>query len=58
MMYIGSLFSLQYDSLETNFLKDIGLGPALYLLTMKALGQIFLILTIINLPAMFIFSRG
>ena len=58
MMYVGSLFSLDYNSIETGFHKDIGLGPALYLLTLKALGQIFLLLTILNLPAMFIFSRG
>ena len=58
MMYVGSLFSLQYNSIETGFHKDIGLGAALYLLTLKALGQIFLILTVLNLPAMFIFSRG
>lgn len=39
-------------------LKDLGLGPSLYLLTLKAFGKLFLGITILNLPVMYFFMCG
>ena len=39
-------------------LRDIGLGSSLYLLNLKAFGIIFLVLTIINFPAMYFYASG
>lgn len=38
--------------------KDIGLGPSLFLMTLKALSYLFLLLTILNLPLYFCFYAG
>ena len=54
----GAFFSFDQKRHIPDFIRDIGLGPALYLLTLKALGKIFMLLTILNLPAMYIFSSG
>ena len=49
-------FSLLQDIPE--LLRDIGLGSSLYLLNLKAFGIIFLILSIINFPAMYFYASG
>ena len=40
------------------FIKDIGCGPSMYLLFLKALSKIFWILTIINIPILYIYASG
>jgi hypothetical protein len=42
----------------TNCAREIGLGPALFIMTQKAFMYLFLILVIINLPLFFFFVRG
>lgn len=54
----GAFFSLDPEREIPEFIRDIGLGPALYLMTLKSLGKIFLALTILNLPAFFFFYKG
>ena len=39
-------------------MQDIGLGASLYILTLKSLGMIFLLLTILNIPALYFFYSG
>lgn len=42
----------------TYFSQQLGLGASLYLMTTKALALLFLILTVINVPAMLIYFNG
>lgn len=51
---------LNFDLLQNipEILRDIGLGPSLYLLNLKAFGIIFLVLSIVNFPAMYIYASG
>ena len=51
----GALFKLDQNAKMPEFITDIGQGPAIYLLILKALGKLFLLLTILNMPALFIF---
>ena len=39
-------------------MKDIGLGPSIYLLTLKALAKLFLVLTLINIPVAWLYYSG
>ena len=39
-------------------MKDIGLGPALYLLMLKAMAKLFVMLTVLNLPMFVIYYHG
>jgi hypothetical protein len=39
-------------------MQDIGLGASLYILTLKSLGMIFLVLTLLNIPALYFFYSG
>jgi len=54
----GQFISLEEKRDIPDFIRDIGLGPALYLLTLKALGKIFLALSILNIPALYFFYNG
>ena len=38
--------------------KQLGLGPTLYLFTMKALAYMFLVFAILSLPLMIFYSNG
>jgi hypothetical protein len=55
---IGHLFMLNKKRKIPKFMKDIGLGPAIYLLLIKSLAKLFLLLAILNLPVMFLYSQG
>ena len=39
-------------------LKELGLGPSMYLIFLKGLTRIFIILTLVNLPLLLIFVSG
>jgi hypothetical protein len=39
-------------------LKDIGVGPSMYLLVIRGLRNLFFMLTLINLPIMYIYASG
>jgi hypothetical protein len=39
-------------------LKELGLGPSMYLIFLKGLTRIFIVLTLVNLPLLFIFVSG
>ena len=52
----GAFISIDEREKIPQFVKDIGLGASLHILTLKALMKMFLILTIINTPAMFFYS--
>lgn len=54
----GAFFSFEEKREIPDFIRDIGLGASLYLLTLKALGKIFLALTILNLPAVYFYWSG
>jgi hypothetical protein len=54
----GSFFTAKGKRDIPEFIKDIGLGASLYLLNLKALGKIFLALTIFNIPALYCFYSG
>mmetsp|Transcript_32988 Transcript_32988/g.50481 ORF Transcript_32988/g.50481 Transcript_32988/m.50481 type:complete len:131 (+) Transcript_32988:1290-1682(+) len=54
----GALLSTEPKREIPDFVRDIGLGPALYLLTLKSLGKIFLSLTILNIPSFIFFYSG
>ena len=58
LSYPGAFFSTEPKRDIPDFIRDIGLGPSLYLLTLKALCKIFLSLTILNLPAFYFFYCG
>ena len=55
---LGTFFAFNKEFVLTQPLRDIGLGPSLYLLTLKALGKMFFILTVLNLPCMYFFISG
>ena len=42
----------------TPVLKEIGIGPSMYLLFIKGLRNLFLILTIINIPILYLYASG
>ena len=52
----GEFISIEERQDVPQFVKDIGLGASLHILTLKAMFKMFLILTIINLPTMFFYS--
>ena len=39
-------------------MRDLGLGPSMYLLFLKGLRNLFFILTLINIPIILIYSSG
>ena len=45
-------------SLNIDDVRDIGIGPTMYLMFLKSLRNMFVILTIINLPIILIHSSG
>ena len=49
---------LNDDSEISGDVKDIGIGPAMYLMFLKSLRNMFLFLSIINLPIILIYSSG
>ena len=53
----GSFFNFKNIDIP-EFMQDIGLGASLYILTLKSLGMIFLLLTILNIPALYFFYSG
>ena len=54
----GTLLSMKKKREIPKFMMDIGLGPSIFLLTLKSLIVVFLMLTIINLPAIWIYYSG
>jgi hypothetical protein len=54
----GTLFEVNDSRNIPKFMIDVGLGPSLYLLTLKAMFKLFLLLTIINFPIMWIYYSG
>lgn len=38
--------------------RELGLGPSMYLLFLKGLRNLFLVLTLINIPIMYIYASG
>ena len=53
---VGSFFRLGKAREIPQFIRDIGLGASLYLLTVKSLGQLFILLTILNMPCIYLYS--
>jgi hypothetical protein len=53
----GSFFNFKNIEIP-EFMQDIGLGASLYILTLKSLGMIFLLLTVLNMPALYFFYSG
>ena len=51
------LGSFQGDSIQP-IAKDLGVGPTLYLLTLKQLIKLFMTLSVLNAPVMWIYSHG
>jgi hypothetical protein len=41
-----------------NDIKDIGIGPTMYLMFLKSLRNMFIVLSLINLPIILIYSSG
>ena len=54
----GAFLSFEARRHIPEYLKDIGLGASMYLLTLKSLGKIFVFLSIFNIPALYIFLSG
>ena len=54
----GAFLSFEAKPHIPDYLKDIGLGASMYLLTLKSIGKIFVFLSIFNIPAMYIFFSG
>jgi hypothetical protein len=53
----GNLMSTRLKDVS-ELVKDLGVGPAIHLLTYKAFIKLFLALTILNLPMMYIYHSG
>jgi hypothetical protein len=51
-------FQVKNSEWVTDEAKSIGLGPVLFLFTMKALAYLFLFFTIINIPLMMLYVKG
>jgi hypothetical protein len=58
MQDTGSLLNFKLHREIPKVLKDIGLGASLYLLTLKTFKNLFLIITVLNIPIYMIFSSG
>ena len=54
----GNLASFTKKRKISKFMIDIGLGPSLFLLKLKSLVNLFLILTVMNLPLMWLYYSG
>jgi len=55
---IGSLLDFRGKRFIPKCAKDIGLGPSIYLLTLKAWLRLFLFLTLLNIPLILLYYSG
>ena len=53
-----TLFDWTGDRKIPQFMKDVGLGPSIYLLTLQNLSRLFMFITLIHLPVFFLFYAG
>ena len=54
----GSLVNIKEKRKIPDLLKDIGLGASIYLLTLKAFAFLFIGLSILNIPVLWLYSNG
>ena len=55
---VEDFLKLDNQSKIPEVLRELGLGPSMYLLFLKGLRNLFFILTLINIPIMYIYASG